>query len=912
MASPPRTDDAALRTDIRELGEILGAVIRDQWGETLYELEESVRLTTRALRSEPDEARRKELFETLGGASMLEVLRLVRAFTGYFHIANTVEQHHRVGDSFLAPENRVEKVLERAVEAGTTAEELASFGARLQVSPVFTAHPTEAARRSILDKLQAMDEELEHYREGGPRTRRLRRERMTALIEAILQTDELRQERPGPLDEARHVIYYFERLFGGLAGAAADRLFDALAEHGVISHEPRSPLRFRTWVGGDRDGNPYVTAEVTREVIGLQAQRGLRKLRDEIRALAAELSQSSLIVEISEELVESLERHKEALPEAWERYGRINRDEPYRLHCAYMYERLVNGVAVSRSWAPPPGPTYSSARELRCDLLVMYRSLEAHRGRNVARGRLERLIRDVETFGLTLAAMDIRQDSGVTNEAVGELIDRLDSQGPGFLEKAPEERAVLLSAELAGRRALSLPSTEPSPTTQEVLDVARLVRETQDRYGEETVDTWIISMTHHRSDLMAVLVLAKEVGLVDPHAGVARLRVVPLFETVADLRAAAEVMDDYWSDLTVRRIIELQDDTAEVMVGYSDSSKDGGIVTSQWELYRAQVALRDCAARHGISLILFHGRGGSAGRGGGPARDAILAQPSLTVDGRIKFTEQGEVISDHYGNAGIAEAHLDLMLAAVTEASLLHTEPRHSAAVRDRWWKAMDRLSTIAYEKYRSLVEREGFVEYFLTSTPVEELAQMNIGSRPARRGGEIEGIDSLRAIPWVFGWTQSRQIVPGWYGVGSALALGHAEGLGDLLEEMYREWSFFQTLLSSVEMPLVKTDLEIARRYVEELVRPELHSIFADIEAEHERSVSAVLRVTGQTELLDRQPTLQRTLRVRTPYLDPISYLQVALLKRQRALDGEPDQTLRRALLLTVNGLAAGLKNTG
>ena len=723
---------------------------------------------------------------------MQEVLRLVRAFTSYFHIANTAEQHHRVGDSFLAAENRIENVLERAVEAGVSSRELAAFAARLRVSPVFTAHPTEAARRSILDKLQAMDTQLGRDAKDSGRSRRLGRERMLELIEAMLQTDELRQERPGPLDEARNVIYYLERLFGGIAAAAAERLDDAFAEHGASPSEPRSPLRLRTWVGGDRDGNPYVTAAVTREVLGLQAERALRKLRDEVRALAAELSQSSLIVEISAELRRSLARHKEALPGAWESYGRINRDEPYRLHCAYIYESLVNGLAVARSWAPPAGPTYSSAGELRRDLLVMHRSLMAHRGRNVARGRLERLIRDVETFGLTLAAMDIRQDSSVTNEAVAELIDRVDPESAGFGARPPRERAEILATELAGRRPLSLPSTEPSSQTREVLDLARLVRKTQDRYGEDSLDTWVISMTRDPSDLMAVLVLAKEAGLVEPHAGVARLRVVPLFETVADLRCAAEVMDRYWADPTVRRLVELQGDTAEVMVGYSDSSKDGGIATSQWELYRAQVALRDCATRHGISLMLFHGRGGSAGRGGGPARDAILAQPSLTVDGRIKLTEQGEVISDHYGNAGIAEAHLELMLAAVTEASLLHTEPRHDAAVRKRWWEAMDRLSAIAYQHYRSLVEREGFVEYFLTSTPVEELAQMNIGSRPARRGGEITGIDTLRAIPWVFGWTQSRQIVPGWYGLGAALERGREEGLGEVLKEMHQEWSFF------------------------------------------------------------------------------------------------------------------------
>jgi phosphoenolpyruvate carboxylase len=374
---------------------------------------------------------------------------------------------------------------------------------------------------------------------------------------------------------------------------------------------------------------------------------------------------------------------------------------------------------------------------------------------------------------------------------------------------------------------------------------------------------------------------------------------------------AAEVMDEYWSVPSVRQIVKLQGDRAEVMVGYSDSNKDGGTVTSQWELYRAQRALRDCAAMHGISLQLFHGRGGSAGRGGGPTREAILAQPSATVDGRIRITEQGEVISDHYSNRGLAEAHLDLMLSAVTEASLLHSEPHHGPEQMDQWAEVMDSISGAAHKKYRSLVERPGLVEYFLKSTPVEELAGMNIGSRPARRAGGVAGIGTLRAIPWVFGWTQSRQIIPGWYGVGSALSETRNQGLGSELAYMFEQWGFFQTFISNIEMPLVKSDMEIAGRYVRELVPAELHGIFDDIKAEYELTLSEVLRITGQVGLLDRQPTLQHTLRVRAPYIDPLNYLQIALLARHRT-ESEPAPLLQRALLLSINGIAAGLKNTG
>ena len=426
MADLKATDDAALRADIRELGEILGSVIRDQWGDELYGLEEKVRLTTRALRNEPDDELEEDLFETVAGVELREALRLARAFTGYFHLANTAEQHHRVGESFLAPEKRIDSVVERAVAAGVTVEDLEKYARRLRLSPTFTAHPTEAARRSILDKLVAMEGELARGRRGSDRVRKLRGERIAGLIEAILQTDELRQDRPGPLDEARNAIYYLERLFGGLASASADRLYDALETHGVVLAEPRSPLRFRTWVGGDRDGNPYVTSALTREVLGLQAERGLRALRDSVRLLARELSQSSLIVEVSAELLDRLEHSREAMPAAWQEYGRINRDEPYRLQCAYIFERIRPAIAVARSWAPAGAQAYTSPGALRDDLLIMYRSLMANRGRKVAKGRLEKLIRDVETFGLTLAAMDIRQDSEVTSAAVGELVDRLD------------------------------------------------------------------------------------------------------------------------------------------------------------------------------------------------------------------------------------------------------------------------------------------------------------------------------------------------------------------------------------------------------------------------------------------------------------------------------------------------------
>jgi phosphoenolpyruvate carboxylase len=907
------TNDAALRLDIRELGQLLGDVLREQWGDDFYDLVERVRLGSRSVRTAKDQVDRALLFEQLDRASTGETVRLVRAFTIYFHIANTAEQHYRVPPGLTKPEYQVHEVIERAIAAGVTQQQIADFAKRVHIRPVFTAHPTESARRSILSKLRAMDGPLARPCGAEGRDAGWRR-RMVELIEGIVQTDELRQARPGPLDEARNVLFYLEQLAEGTVAEVVERFYASLESQGIDTSELTSPLRFGTWVGGDRDGNPQVTAAMTRRALALHNQRALRTLGQAIRALATELGQSTRIVEISAELRQSLERERAEMPSVYDEFHRLDEEEPYRLKCAYMFERIQNQLAAAIDWVVPAGPSYGGTEQLLQDLYIMRRSLEQNRSIHVARGPLRRVITLVQTFGFTMAQMDVREDSSETNAAVDELMAQSGASATAFAALSQDERSRALSAELASRRPLHSAAAKLSAGTREVLEVMETVRDAQDRFGENAIDTWIISMTRTAADLKAVLVLSREAGLTLVSEGVARLKVVPLFETIGDLRNAAAVMDEYWSDPQVRRIISAQGDAAEVMLGYSDSNKDGGITTSQWELYKAQRELRSRAGRHGIKLFLFHGRGGSVGRGGGPTREAILAQPSGTVNGVIKITEQGEVISDHFGNSRIAESQLNLMISSVTEASLLHTEPRYSNAATARWSVAIETISSDALAAYRTLVETERFVEYFTTSTPVEELGSMNIGSRPARRGGKEDGLSSLRAIPWVFGWTQSRQIIPGWFGLGTALEKAHAgmpANRANLTDEMYAEWSFFQALVSNVEMALVKTDIEIAERYVEVLVDRSLHHIFEAIRDEYERTVREVKKVTGQQQLLDRSPMLQRTLNVRVPYIDPLNYLQISLLDRHRR--GQPvDPLQERALLLTVNGIAAGLKNTG
>ena len=672
------------------------------------------------------------------------------------------------------------------------------------------------------------------------------------------------------------------------------------------------PLRFGTWVGGDRDGNPNVTHDLTSEILRLQHERALKLFAPAIAGLARKLSQSTRIVGISEALSASLESDRSELPSVYEALKTLNEEEPYRLKCSYIYERLQNGIAAAEG-RELPGPRYATVEPFLADLQLMRDSLEANGGTASAHGEVRRLMQRVSAFGMTLATMDIRQHAEVTGGAVNELIDRVDGVS-GQFEKLPvEDRASRMIEELRSIRVLTSRSASFSSATTELLSLVETVREAQDEYGSQVIESWVVAMTRDVDDLLAVLVLAKEAGLVVPGEGISRLSVVPLFEEIEDLRRSHEVMDRYLSIPEIKSLVAASGGIVEVMLGYSDSNKDGGILTSQWELYKAQRALRSIAEKHDVSIRLFHGRGGTVGRGGGPTNDAIMAQPHSTVDGRIKITEQGEVIADKYALPELARNHLELTLAAVIEASLLHGEPRHDNATLEGWFGAMDWMSGKAFEKYRGLVGAEGFVDYFMTSTPVEELAGMNIGSRPSRRASAAgsRSIDDLRAIPWVFGWMQSRQVVPGYFGVGTALAEARAAGMQPILAEMFEEWQFFRTFISNVEMTLVKSSMAIAGRYVEALVDPSLHHLFEIIREERDRSIDEVKVITRQDQLLDNQPVLRRTLAVREYYVDPLNYLQVSLLARHRASE-QPDPVVQRALLLSINGVAAGLKNTG
>ncbi len=915
--------DKALRKDIRRLGAQLGQSIARQESDAFLAMVEKVRRLARRLRKDDQQAAGAELSELLTNVDDLDAIRLVRAFTLYFHLANVVEQVHRIEDlnRRKASAGRLSDTVPRLVEAGHEPSEIARAAARLRLQPVFTAHPTEASRRSMLDKLaevSRLTEERALDRTSPTDARRIDR-RIDELIDAMWQTDEIRRERPKPVDEARTALYYVEQLAAqGLPELWAD-LDGELADINETVPVEAAPIRFGSWVGGDRDGNPNVDPATTVDVLNLQRSRALRLLRAELDGLRAELSPSEQIRPVSDELRYQVEDDRRRFPDVFASVGAINEGEWYRLRLAVIIGRLEETEHLT-----PTARGYRSVAELAADLDMLDRSLEANDGQLLAKGRLARVRRMVATFGFHLATLDIRQHAEVHHEALASLFT---AAGQPYPDGRPE-RSELLARELRSRRPLAPPRLNmhgdspigseataddddaSGPPRPDALGLFATIRAQLDRHGDAQVESYIVSMTQGVDDILAPVLLAREVGLVDLAAGVARLGFVPLFETIDDLRGLEAILDDLLSIPEYRRLVDLRGGVQEVMVGYSDSNKDGGITTSQWEIHKALRSIREVGRRHDIDIRVFHGRGGTVGRGGGPTNEAILSQPSGLINGEVKITEQGEVIADKYGQPEIARRNLELAMAAVLEASVGHRQSRYDRDRLARWDEVMELMSSAAYRAYRDFVEAPSLPAYFETSTPVEELSDLNIGSRPARRRGAARGLQDLRAIPWVFGWTQGRQIIPGWFGVGSGLAAALDAGHGDLLTEMVEEWTFFATFLGNVEMTLAKTDLGVAARYVERLVPTGHRHMFDRVTAEYELTVAHLMKATGRG-LLDNLPVLQRTLATRAVYMDPLHVLQIDLLARNRA-EANIDDRVRRALLLSVNGIAAGMRNTG
>jgi phosphoenolpyruvate carboxylase len=772
---------------------------------------------------------------------------------------------------------------------------------------VLTAHPTEVRRKSTMDREMEVAGLLDRRErvqmtaeEGEAADEQLRRAVLT-----LWQTNLLRRTKLTVLDEVANGLSFYDYTFLHEVPRLICALEDRLNAGDETGSEVASFLRMGSWIGGDRDGNPFVTADVMRGTLRLQSSRILQFYLEELHALGAELSIAAHLAEVSEDLRVLAERSPDRSPH---RSG-----EPYRLVVSGIYARLTATaeklkVEISRKPVGEAAP-YASVNELQSDLDVLHRSLLANNARVIARGRLRLLRRAVDCFGFHLARLDIRQNSAVHERTVAELLDAA-NPGMSYLALSEEARVGLLSGELRNARPLFSKFVKYSDETLGELAVFQAAADAHAQFGADVIPQCIISMCKGMSDMLEVALLLKEVGLINP-SGRSAINIVPLFETIEDLQASSGIMDRMLSLHDYRRLVDSRGSVQEVMLGYSDSNKDGGFVTSGWELYKAEIGLVEVFERHHVRLRLFHGRGGSVGRGGGPSYDAIIAQPGGAVNGQIRITEQGEIISSKYSNAEVGRSNLEILAAATLEASLLR--PRQPAPKRE-YLTAMEEISALAFKAYRGLVyETDGFVDYFWSSTVINEIATLNIGSRPASRK-KTRAIEDLRAIPWVFSWAQCRLMLPGWFGFGSAVETwitDHpAQGM-PFLRELYQEWPFFRTLLSNMDMVLAKSSIAIASRYAELVPDAELREkIFGRIRREWHLAIETLLDITGQERLLQGNPLLERSVRNRFPYLDPLNHVQVELLKEHRAQN--PDEQVLRGIQLTNNGISAGLRNTG
>jgi phosphoenolpyruvate carboxylase len=906
-------EDARLRTDIRLLGRILGDTVRDQEGADVFDLVERIRQTSIRFHRDEDKLARRELETILDSMSTSDTVRIVRAFSYFSHLANIAEDQNNIrqmrGRGAGGPRaSTLAQTLSHAKTAGLSAADLRRFFGAAQVSPVLTAHPTEVRRKSTIDRemeIAALLDRRERV-QMTPEEIEASAEQLRRAVLTLWQTNLLRRTKLTVLDEVANGLSFYDYTFlhevPRLHCALEDRLNQ---EEGGTPGDLASFLTIGSWIGGDRDGNPFVTADVMRGTLRLQSSRVMNFYLEELHVLGSELSLAAHLADVSDELRALAERSPDKSPH---RSG-----EPYRLAVSGIYARLTATalrleVETTRRPVGEAAP-YGSVKEFKADLDVLNRSLIANNSGVIARGRLRLLRRAVDCFGFHLARLDIRQNSAVHERTVAELLDAA-TPGTSYLALGEEARVALLAGELRNPRPLASSFVKYSEETLGELAVFHAAAEAHAKFGADVIHQCIISMCKGMSDMLEVALLLKEVGLVNP-SGRSAINIVPLFETIEDLQASSGIMDRMLSLHDYRKLVDSRGGVQEVMLGYSDSNKDGGFVTSGWELYKAEIELVDVFERHGVRLRLFHGRGGSVGRGGGPSYDAIIAQPGGAVNGQIRITEQGEIISSKYSNPEVGRSNLEILAAATLEASLLH--PRQSAP-RKEYLTAMEQLSALAFRAYRGLVyETEGFADYFWGSTVITEISTLNIGSRPASRKKTRE-IEDLRAIPWVFSWAQCRLMLPGWYGFGSAVEewiAEHPEQGMPFLQELYREWPFFRTLLSNMDMVLAKSSIAIASRYAELVPDVALReSIFGRIRREWHSSIENLLDIMGHERLLQGNPLLERSIRNRFPYLDPLNHVQVELLKEHRAQN--PDEQVLRGIQLTINGISAGLRNSG
>ncbi len=889
--------DKALRDDVNRVGSLVGEILAEQEGEAFFDEVERIRVA--AIERRQSNANTDAMSVELSGVDVAHATALVRAFSTYFGAVNVAERVHRIRrrrhyemvDAAPQP-GGLRDVVSSLRESGISEDALRDCLARLSIEPVFTAHPTEAVRRALLEKETEVVRALVADIDGGrtPVERRSDLERMRMALTASWQTAEFALDKPSVSDELENVGFYLTDVLYRVVPVFYEVFADALADDPTQVDLP-TLLRFGNWVGGDMDGNPNVGAETIAATLATQRRQVLKLYRREVFQLGRLLSHSLSRVGCSGDLLARTDVYRAMLPSASARLRARHEDMPYRQFLKLVRERLAETERGQEGG-------YADATAFIEDIRIVVKSLADNRGVHAGWFAARRLLRRAETFGFHLATLDLRQDSGIHDAALGALLK--DSDWP---TREVDERVTLLKAVLADPSAVQASNDEIARKT---LAVFRTVAHLRPRYGEQAFGPYIVSMSRSAADALAVIALARIADCVDGSGNVP-LDVAPLFETVADLNAAEAVVTSLFADSAYRAHLAARGDKQIVMLGYSDSAKDGGLVASRWALQQTQIALTRLARESGVRIIFFHGRGGSASRGGGKTERAVIASPRGSVDATLRLTEQGEVIHRKYGIRAIALRNLEQMTGAVMRATLRPRPPEP----REAQWRSM--ASAIAGEarnRYRGFVhENVDFTEYFRKATPIDVIERLRIGSRPARRGG-AGGVESLRAIPWVFAWSQNRAALTGWYGVGSGLKHGIETFGREAMIEMTRDWPFFAQLVDDVEMVLAKSDLAIFERYSR--LAGDLHEpFFEDICAEFERTRSAILDLKGEDELLAHDLRLRQSIRLRNPYVDPISLIQVDLLSRWRETERK-DEDLLHALIATVNGIAAGIQNTG
>jgi len=893
------TPDLPLRDDVRRLGALVGDMLAEQVSETFLAQIETIRTAAIARRQQGQTT--ENLARTLAGMPPEEAEALIRAFSAYFQVVNIAERVHRIrrrrdyqrqGDA-PQPEGLQASLL-KLKEQGVGLDEATQWLSRIDLEPVFTAHPTEAVRRALLEKEHMMVASLVNGLDGGrtPGEAATDAARFRMALTAAWQTADSSPVRPTVADEREHVGFYLTEVLYRVVPVFYESLEHAFVE--VYGSAPELPrvLRFGTWVGGDMDGNPNVDASTIKATLDAQRRAVLERYLKELWQLASLLSQSTTLVSVSEALLARLQQYQTELPEAAKRSRPRHGDMPYRLLNDLMRARLRATLEDA------PG-SYASPEEFAQDLQLILDSLAANKGQHAGWFAVRRLLWRLRTFGFHLARLDVRQESSVHAGAV--------SQALGQAEPAQQdaaERASALQPYASGEQVL--PSSEEEVNAR--LDaVFAALADARARHGADALGSYIISMAHSRADVLTVLALARRGGLVD-EKGQVPLDIAPLFETVDDLRHGPEVLRDLAADPVYRQHLAARGDTQMVMLGYSDSGKDGGTTASRWGLQRGQVELLEAAQQLGIKLTFFHGRGGSISRGGTKTTRAVDASPRGSVDGRLRVTEQGEVIHRKYGIRALAVRSLEQSLGAVMVSSI---RPRPAEPREAQWRRIMETVSEASNRAYLDFVGANGFMDYFRAATPIDVIERMTLGSRPSRRLGQDAALSNLRAIPWVFAWSQARSTIPGWYGVGSGLAAAvDAFGI-EAVREMGRDWPFVRTFWDDIAMVLAKGDLDIAELF-SQLAGPDLHTqFFPRIQAEHALTQRWLLALSGNETLLQHDQRLALSIRLRNPYIDPMSLLQVDLLKRWRAAERE-DDALLRALVASVNGVSQGVQNTG